>query len=94
MKSSCFVYVLYSPSKDRFYVGYTRQLADRFQRHQTGRSKSTKSGSPWLIVYLERFDNASVAYQRETQIKRRKSKDYLRELADGYIANPFLLPNE
>ena len=92
-KSPCHVYILYSPKKDRFYVGYSCQLADRIQRHQSGRSKSTKSGRPWLLVYLEGFDDSGMAYQREKQIKRRKSRKYLLELAKGYTANPFPIPN-
>ncbi|MEM6769999.1 MAG: GIY-YIG nuclease family protein [Bacteroidota bacterium] len=92
METQCFVYILYSHSKDKFYVGYTCQLAERFVRHQSGYSKSTKSGRPWVIAYLERFANASSAYQRELQIKRKKSRRYLQELANSYHANPFPIP--
>jgi len=88
-----FVYVLFSPSKDRFYVGYSGQLADRFKRHQQGRSKSTKSGRPWVIAYLEKFEDSSAAYQREIQIKKQKSRRYLQDLANNHEANPFPMPN-
>jgi putative endonuclease len=89
IESLCYVYILYSPSKDKFYVGYTCQLADRFLRHQSGRSKSSKAGRPWLLVYLEGFETSKQAYQREVQIKRRKSRNYLLELISGHKANPF-----
>jgi putative endonuclease len=92
IESLCYVYILYSPSKDKFYVGYTYQLADRFLRHQSGRSKSSKAGRPWLLVYLEGFETSKQAYQREVQIKRRKSRNYLLELISGHKANPFPIP--
>jgi putative endonuclease len=92
LKAYCYVYILYSPSKDKFYVGYTCQLADRFLRHQSGRSKSSKAGRPWLLVYLEGFETSKQAYQREVQIKRRKSRNYLLELISGHKANPFPIP--
>ena len=93
MMGRFYVYVLYSPGRDRYYVGYSGQLSDRFHRHQLGYSKSTKSGRPWLIVYLESFPSASAAYQRETAIKRRKSRRYLEELAASYLATPYPLPD-
>jgi len=89
-----YLYILYSPAKDKYYIGYTGQLADRFQRHQQGRSKSTKAGRPWLIAYLERFDDSTDAYQREAFIKKQKSRIYVQALVDSYRANPFPLPTQ
>ncbi len=60
MLAACYTYILYSETKDRYYVGYSCQLADRKARHQLGYSKSTKSGRPWLVVYLEPFPNSSL----------------------------------
>jgi putative endonuclease len=93
MSNTHFVYILYSPSKDKYYVGYTGQLSDRFERHQQGRSKSTKPGRPWLIAYLEAFDNATAAYQRETEIKKKKSRAYIQQLVNSYRANPYPMPD-
>ncbi|SEQ41067.1 GIY-YIG nuclease family protein [Neolewinella agarilytica] len=89
-----YVYILYSPTKDKYYIGYTGQLTDRFQRHQQGRSKSTKAGRPWLIAYLERFDDPTGAYRRESYIKKQKSRKYVQALVDSYHANPFPLPSQ
>ncbi|PHI18520.1 excinuclease ABC subunit C [Lewinellaceae bacterium SD302] len=87
-----FVYILYSPSRNRYYVGYTGQLADRFLRHSQGRSKSTKAGCPWVIACLEKFDSASAAYQRENAIKRKKSRKFIEQLCKSYVSNPFPMP--
>ncbi|WP_083937237.1 GIY-YIG nuclease family protein [Lewinella cohaerens] len=43
------VYILYSPSKDRYYTGYSSNVNDRLERHNGGRSKSTRSGQFFLV---------------------------------------------
>jgi len=65
-------YILHSASKDRFYVGHTSDLKDRFKRHNSARSKSTKYGVPWNIVYTKEFNTKSEAYQFEMLTKSKK----------------------
>ena len=77
-------YILHSASKDRFYVGHTSDLKDRFKRHNSGRSKSTKYGVPWNIVYTKEFNTKSEAYQFEMLIKSKKSRDYIFRLIKDY----------
>ncbi len=75
-----YTYILYSVSKDRYYVGYTSDLAVRLNRHNTGSSSSTKSGIPWKIVYFEEFATKSEAIKRELSIKNMKSRKYIESL--------------
>lgn len=72
-----YVYVLYSFRIDRFYTGHCQDTGDRFIRHNQGRSKSTKTGVPWVMVHSEAFDTRSKAIHRERQIKAMKSRAYL-----------------
>jgi len=72
------VYILYSVSVDRYYVGQTSNLEDRLVRHNQGRSKYTKSGIPWTLKYKESFATRSEAMAREKKIKASKSRDQLR----------------
>jgi putative endonuclease len=71
------VYILYSAVVDRYYVGQTSDLQDRLRRHNQGRSKYTKSGIPWNLVYKEGFETRSQAVQREQELKRSKSREHL-----------------
>ncbi|WP_421773904.1 GIY-YIG nuclease family protein [Gracilimonas sp.] len=49
-------YIIYSESKDRYYVGSTSVgLAKRVERHNAGWSRSTKSGISWVVKYLMKF---------------------------------------
>jgi len=75
-----FTYILYSLSTDRYYIGSTGNLDDRLQRHNQGRSKATKYGTPWELVYQKAFDSRSEAVQHEKYIKAMKSKIYIEKL--------------
>ncbi len=74
------VYILQSESNGAYYIGSTGDLGDRLQRHNQGRSRYTKRGIPWTVVYTESFSTRSEAVRREQQIKRRKSRNYIEEL--------------
>ena len=77
------VYILYSKSLDRYYTGHTANIQDRLLRHNNGRSKATKTGVPWIIVYTEMFNTKSGAYKRELDIKSKKSRSYIETLIAG-----------
>ncbi|WP_299901656.1 GIY-YIG nuclease family protein [uncultured Aquimarina sp.] len=74
------VYILFSSSNDKYYVGHTSNLTDRVKRHNQGRSKSTKTGIPWKVAYTENYQSKSEAYQREVKIKKQKSRKYIEQL--------------
>ena len=78
-------YILYSESKNRFYVGHTADMEDRIKRHNAGRSKSTKYGIPWKLVYIKEFSTKSEAYQHEMYIKKQKSNEYIKKLINDSI---------
>ena len=77
------VYILYSKSLDRYYTGHTANIQDRLLRHNNGRSKATKTGVPWIIVYTEMFNTKSGAYKRELDVKSKKSRAYIETLIAG-----------
>jgi len=74
------VYILYSISTNRYYVGHTQYLDNRLQRHNAGRSKYTKAGIPWKLMYKETFETKSEAYKRECYIKAQKSRRFIEKL--------------
>jgi len=64
----------------KFYVGSTGNIEDRLERHNQGRSKFTKGGIPWELVYTEAFQSRPEAVRRERQIKSWKSKVRIEKL--------------
>lgn len=75
-----FVYILYSKSADRYYIGSTKDLDDRLKRHNTGRSKYTKRGIPWDLTYKEEYPTRSDALKRERELKNWKSRIQIERL--------------
>ena len=78
-----YLYILYSKSKERYYVGQTNDLFNRLDRHNKGYVKSTKPYAPWDLVYNEEFTSRSEAMKRENQIKSWKSSIKIKELVDA-----------
>ncbi len=72
-----YTYIIYSESKDRYYVGYTADLGLRLEKHNSENSKSTKSGVPWEMVYYEGYKLKTEAMARERAIKKKKSRKYI-----------------
>ena len=78
-----YVYIIYSKSLNKFYIGSTQDLEDRLKQHNAGRSRYTKPGIPWVIVYKETYQSRTSAYNREKEIKARKSREYIQDLIEG-----------
>jgi len=76
-----FLYIIQSQKDNSYYVGTTRDLSKRLERHNQGRSKYTKNKRPWKLVYSEEHPDRSTAMKREYAIKRRKSKNHIAKLA-------------
>ncbi|WP_235855432.1 GIY-YIG nuclease family protein [Flagellimonas pelagia] len=79
------IYILYSESVDRYYVGHCQDLNDRMARHKGGRSKYTKMVTDWEVKDTESFSTRGKAMIREREIKEKKSRKYIELLiAEGH----------
>ncbi|CAH0335095.1 hypothetical protein FVB9288_00715 [Flavobacterium sp. CECT 9288] len=75
------VYILFSRSQDKYYVGHTSMvLEERLRRHLSAHKGFTARAKDWAIVYSELFDQKSLAISREQEIKKWKSKTKIVEL--------------
>jgi putative endonuclease len=80
-----YVYILNSKSRDRFYTGQCKDVGDRFLRHNQSRNRSTKSGRPWRLMFVEQFERRSEAIKRERYIKKMKDRSYIIDLISNYV---------
>ena len=64
-----FVYILYSKTADRYYIGYTSNLAERLKKHRSKNKGFTSIASDWTIVYTEAYSSKQEAMSRERKIK-------------------------
>ena len=73
-------YILNSEKLDVYYIGSTGNLEDRQKRHNSGRSKFTKTGVPWKVVYQKEYETKIEANRAELYIKSQKSRSYIENL--------------
>ena len=70
------VYILYSKSIDKHYIGMTScELAERLRRHLSAHGGYTARAKDWEVIYTEVYEFKQEAHQRELHLKRWKSKD-------------------
>ena len=67
------VYVLYSPTINKFYIGSTSDLEKRIYYHNNGKSPYTRNKGPWVVVYQESYRAREDAIRRERELKNWKS---------------------
>ncbi len=75
-----YIYILQSLKDGRTYVGYTYEIDQRLQKHNSGQVKSTKYRRPLKLLFTENFETEKMAKARELYWKsgagRRKLKEY------------------
>lgn len=77
-----FVYVIYSPSADRYYIGETIDIAERLIQHRQHHYAGSFSSfaDDWKIAFSLRFKDRASALKAEAHLKKSKSKVYLKRL--------------
>jgi putative endonuclease len=65
------VYILYSPTLQKFYVGFTTgNVAERLNKHLANHKGFTAKAKDWTIVHTEEYPDKPSAMQREREIKK------------------------
>ena len=65
-----FVYVLWSPSARRFYIGVTEDVNHRLGQHNQGLSRWTARYRPWSLVFHQVCRDYTAARKLENELKR------------------------
>ncbi len=75
------VYIIYSGSLDKFYVGFTsRDITDRLSKHNSNHRGFNGKHADWIIKLTEFFTSKSAAMLREREIKGWKSRAKIQKL--------------
>lgn len=69
------VYILYSDSSKRYYIGQTNDIVDRINRHNSGCEKSTSPHKPWRIVCQIQKASRSESMILEKKLKNLNTED-------------------
>ena len=75
-----YFYILYSSNLDKYYFGHTSNLDERLKKHNTNHKGFTGKADDWNVVYTETYPTKELAYAREREIKKWKSRVRIKEL--------------
>ncbi len=73
------VYIMYSISLGKYYVGQTQDINNRILQHNSGKGKYTSKGIPWRLIQTFECINRTEAVKLELKIKKRGIQRYLQD---------------
>ncbi len=79
-----FVYIIYSHTLDKFYIGYTVDVGKRLNEHNAGISTFTSKAEDWVTKWTKAFETREEAMAEERRIKKKKSRRYIEWLISNF----------
>jgi putative endonuclease len=76
-----YVYILFSVSTDKFYIGQTNNLSDRINRHNSSCGAYTSFGKPWILIWSDKKDERAQAIALEKKLKNLSKHRIVRFIA-------------
>lgn len=85
MRAYHYVYILLSLKDNKFYIGSTSNLKERFKQHTNGKAFATKNRLPLKLIFYEAYLNINDALRREKYFKTNSGKRTLRLMLRSYL---------
>lgn len=82
-----YVYYLYSPSLEKYYIGKTNNLKRRLDEHNRGTEIFSHRGIPWTLIGYILCETNREATRLEKKFKKAKNPNYIK----WYIGNTGIL---
>ncbi|MEK7148919.1 MAG: GIY-YIG nuclease family protein [Patescibacteria group bacterium] len=82
-----YIYILQSLKDEGLYIGYTKDLRQRFKQHNSGTNEYTKKYMPWQLIHYEAYRNEDDAKRRETYLKTSQGSRLLKRMLKEYFYN-------
>ena len=82
---SYFVYILLSRKDNKLYVGCTTNLEQRLSEHNSGKVYATKLRRPFIMIYFEKYEDKSKAFNRERFLKSLWSAKLKKKIKSDYL---------
>ena len=77
-------YILFSPSLNKYYIGYTSESIDeRLRKHNSNHKGFTGGQGDWKVAYSEILQTKKEAFRRERQVKNWKSRKLIEKLINS-----------
>jgi len=74
------VYILFSERLNKRYIGSTSDVNNRLKEYNSGKSKFTKAGIPWELIYQESYQSNQEARLRELFLKSSVGRELLDQI--------------
>ena len=62
-----------SPGIKKTYVGYTNNIQNRLDKHNSNKGAKSTKGYKWLLIYSKKFKSKKEAMSFEYKLKKNKS---------------------
>jgi putative endonuclease len=83
------VYILYSASSGKTYVGFTNDIDRRMLEHNFTEVKGyTLKFRPWTLIFTEEFEEKKDAMKREKYFKTGVGREEIKIIVKGFLQNP------
>jgi predicted GIY-YIG superfamily endonuclease len=80
-----FLYILYSESGDRYYIGSSENPTRRLKYHNSIEKGFTSRYRPWRLEYTRKYTDKKSAQAAERKVKSWKSRIMIKKLITGEI---------
>ncbi len=77
---SYFVYAIKSRVDARIYVGFTKNIQNRLNEHNRGKTKSTNGYRPWELIFICECETRADARRLEKYYKGGSGKEKLKKM--------------
>jgi len=62
-----------TPGKNKSYVGYTNNLINRLEKHNSNKGAKSTKGYKWLLIYNKKFKTKNEAMSFEYKLKNNRT---------------------
>ena len=81
-----YCYILYSPSLDQTYTGYTNKLNKKVKTHKLFPTRTTKRVNDYILVWYAGFKDKKLARSFERYLKSHSGRIFMRKRLIGTLA--------
>ncbi len=80
-----YVYLIIAKNKNKFisYVGYTKNLVERLNLHNTSKGAKFTKNKNWVLIYKKKYPTKSLAMKEEYLLKKNQKKRNL--IKENYL---------
>ena len=79
------VYAIFNPSRQKIYIGQTKNLDKRLKRHNKifknkSSSYTSKNSGEWKLIYKESYNTRQEVMKRERELKSFQGRQFIKSL--------------